>query len=97
MWLGGATTGNAYIGIPGTREGEATGHTAQKPLGAIATLVRALAPLGGLVCDPFLGSGTTAVACVQAGMRFIGCEREREWFDVAVERVKRHMAQGRLL
>jgi len=40
-----------------------------------------------LICDPFFGSGTTAIACVQTGRRFIGMELEPRYFDIAVKRI----------
>jgi len=49
------------------------------------------------VCDPFMGSGTTGVACAQLGKRFTGIERERKYFDIACERIARAQAQGQLL
>lgn len=48
------------------------------------------------VCDPFMGSGTTGVACVHEGRQFIGIERERKYFDIACERIARAQAQGKL-
>jgi site-specific DNA-methyltransferase (adenine-specific) len=48
------------------------------------------------VCDPFMGSGTTGVACLEAGRKFIGIEIERRWFDLACERVSAAHAQQRL-
>jgi len=42
----------------------------------------------GTILDPFMGSGTTGVACVQTGRRFIGIEIERRYFDIAVQRIK---------
>ena len=42
----------------------------------------------GTVVDPFMGSGTTGVACVQTGRRFIGIEIERRYFDIAVARIE---------
>jgi site-specific DNA-methyltransferase (adenine-specific)/modification methylase len=49
------------------------------------------------VCDPFMGSGTTGVACAHEGRQFIGIERERKYFDIACERIARAQAQGQLL
>lgn len=49
------------------------------------------------VCDPFMGSGTTGVACAQAGKAFTGIERDRKYFDMACERIARAQAQGQLL
>ena len=61
-------------------------------------MVFAALPLGkGVVADPFMGSGTTGVACVHEGRRFVGIERERRYFDVACERIATAQAQGTLL
>jgi site-specific DNA-methyltransferase (adenine-specific) len=49
------------------------------------------------VCDPFMGSASTGVACIQLGVSFTGIERERRYFDVACERMERAQAQGQLL
>ena len=48
------------------------------------------------VLDPFMGSGTTGVACAQLGKAFTGIERERKYFDIACERIERSQAQGRM-
>lgn len=48
------------------------------------------------VCDPFMGSGTTGVACAQAGRKFIGIEIEPRYFDMACRRIEATYAQGRL-
>ena len=49
------------------------------------------------ILDPFMGSGTTGVACVNLGRKFIGIEIERRYFDIACERIERAQAQGRLI
>ena len=49
------------------------------------------------VADPFMGSGTTGVACAHLGLRFVGIELHREYFDIACERISRAQAQGTLL
>jgi DNA modification methylase len=49
------------------------------------------------ICDPFMGSGTTGVACAARGLAFTGIERERKYFDIACERISRAQAQGTLL
>jgi len=54
-------------------------------------------PEAQTVCDPFLGSGTTGVACAEMGLQFVGIERERKYFDIACERIARAQAQGQLL
>ena len=48
------------------------------------------------VCDPFLGSGTTGVACARMGLQFVGIERERKYFDIACRRIEQAYAQPRL-
>ena len=48
------------------------------------------------VLDPFMGSGSTGVACSLMGRAFTGIERERKYFDIACERIARAQAQGRM-
>ena len=50
-------------------------------------LVRLVTPPGGKVLDPFLGSGTTALACILEGVDWIGIEREAEYVEIAEARV----------
>lgn len=45
------------------------------------------------ILDPFMGSGTTGVACVKTGRRFIGIEIEPKYFNIAVQRIKAALAQ----
>jgi DNA modification methylase len=47
-----------------------------------------------LVLDPFMGSGTTGVAAVQMGRKFIGIERDERYFDIAVKRIEDAQRQG---
>ena len=42
----------------------------------------------GTVLDPFMGSGTTGIACVRTGRKFIGIEIDKSYFDIAVKRIK---------
>ena len=48
------------------------------------------------VLDPFMGSGTTGVACAHEGRRFIGIEREPKYFEIACKRIEQAVAQGQL-
>ena len=48
------------------------------------------------ILDPFMGSGTTGVAAVQMGRRFIGIEREPKYFDIACKRIEQAQRQGDL-
>jgi len=71
-------------------------HPTQKPLPLMAWCL-SFASNVATVCDPFMGSGTTGVACAQLGKSFTGIERERRYFDIACERISRAQAQGTLL
>ena len=70
-------------------------HPTQKPISLMRWCVAMVdAPT---VLDPYMGSGTTGVACAELGRQFIGIERERKYFDIACERIARAQAQGQLL
>ena len=71
-------------------------HPTQKPIDLMTWCIDKVAH-AQTVCDPFMGSGTTGVACAQLGKAFIGIERERRYFDIACERISRAQAQGTLL
>jgi site-specific DNA-methyltransferase (adenine-specific) len=68
-------------------------HTTQKPIEIIEPLIKTACP-GETVLDPFMGSGTTGVACVNLGRKFIGIEIEEKYFDVACNRIEIAVAQG---
>jgi site-specific DNA-methyltransferase (adenine-specific)/modification methylase len=70
------------------------GHPTQKPLEVMKWVIEFVS--GQTVLDPFMGSGTTGVACIQMGRQFIGIERERAYFDIACERISRAQAQGQM-
>ena len=69
-------------------------HPTQKPEALMRWCVAKTT--GQVVLDPFMGSGTTGVACAQMGRKFIGIEREPRYFDIACERISRAQAQGTL-
>lgn len=71
-------------------------HPTQKPLALMAWCLGFL-PKDAVVLDPFMGSGTTMVACEKAGRRGIGIERDPHWFDVACRRVDEAARQPDLL
>lgn len=72
-------------------------HPTQKPVALMARQIVASSAVGGRVIDPFMGSGTTGVACAELGRAFTGIERERKYFDIACERIASAQAQGTLL
>jgi DNA modification methylase len=57
-----------------------------KPTGLMGRLVEC-APPGGVVCDPFMGSGTTGVACMKKGRNFIGVEQVPDYFEISKHRI----------
>jgi DNA modification methylase len=59
-------------------------------------LVNAASLNGDMVLDPFMGSGTTGVACANLGRKFVGIEIEPKYFDIACKRIDAAYAQGRL-
>lgn len=62
-------------------------HQTQKPVELMARLIRVLAPAGGVVLDPFAGSGSTGVAAIQEGRSFLGIEREASYVKIARQRI----------
>ena len=75
--------------------GEPLEHPTQKPIRLMERLIRKVR--GDLILDPFMGSGTTGVACMNLGRRFIGIEIEPKYFDIACRRIEDAQRQGRLI
>lgn len=71
-------------------------HPTVKPVSLMRWLVRLVTPEGGVVLDPFAGSGSTGVAAVMEGRRFIGIEREAQYVEIARRRIADVAAQGSL-
>lgn len=68
-------------------------HPTQKPV-SVMKAVLAFFPEAETILDPFMGSGTTGVAAVQMGRKFIGIEREPKYFDIAAKRIEDAQRQG---
>lgn len=68
-------------------------HMGGKPTALMRCLVRDYSREGDLVVDPFLGSGTTGVAAVGMGRRFVGCEINPEFFDASCRRIEAALKQ----
>jgi hypothetical protein len=83
--------GTAALDCPRTGAGRTGGarnhHPTVKPIALMEWLVRLVTPPGGVVLDPFLGSGTTGAAAVRVGVDFIGIEREAEYVHIAERRI----------
>lgn len=62
-------------------------HLTQKPVDVMRQLVR-VAPEGGTILDPFMGAGTTGVAAIQEGYRFIGAEMVEEFAEISTRRIR---------
>jgi site-specific DNA-methyltransferase (adenine-specific) len=62
-------------------------HPTVKPVALMAYLIRMVARKGSVILDPFMGSGTTAVAAIQEGVAWIGCEREAEYVKIINGRI----------
>ena len=68
-------------------------HPTSKPVALMSKYCKVLVPAGGIVLDPFMGSGTTGVAAIQLGRKFIGIEREIKYFDIACKRIEQASKQ----
>ena len=71
-------------------------HAHQKPVEVMTWLVEAMTEAGQTACDPFMGSGTTGVACMNLQRHFIGIEREPKYFDIACRRIDDAQRQQRM-
>ena len=93
-------------GLPHTRQGpsgfesfELAGedrHPCPKPVGWMKWAIAKCTTIGHTVCDIFMGSGTTGVACINLGRKFIGIEIEERYFNIAVERIANAQRQQKL-
>ena len=72
-------------------------HPTQKPVALMAVLIERYTQPGDLILDPLCGSGTTGVACVQTGRRFIGIEIDPGYADIARARIAKAAEQARQL
>ena len=68
-------------------------HPTEKPVGLMCKFIEWTS---GIILDPFMGSGTTGVASIQMGRKFIGIEREPKYFDIACQRIEQAVSQPRL-
>ena len=93
QWNGGGKRGVYAYAI---HDSEARLHSTQKPLPLMAALIRDFTQPGDLVLDPFMGSGTTGVACLHEQRRFVGIERDPATFALACDRIAAAARQGAL-
>ena len=69
-------------------------HPTQKPVGIMEWVISHLPAETQTIIDPYMGSGTTGVACAKMGKIFVGIEREQKYFDIACKRIEQAYAQG---
>jgi len=81
-----------------SERGERAQHPTQKPVELMKWCLERCDKYGKVctVLDPFMGSGTTGVACVHLGRKFVGVEKDPGYFDIAVKRIEQTMMQPRL-
>ena len=73
-------------------------HPTQKPVPLMAwCMEQARVPEGATVLDPYMGSGTTGIACIRTGRKFIGIERDPKHFETAVQRIRAELTQTTFL
>ena len=90
-WNGGGKRGiYTHLTNGASRHGQ---HPTEKPLSLMCELLIDFTKPGDLVFDPFMGSGTTGLACVKLGRRFIGCEIDPAYYQVAHERLTSALSQ----
>lgn len=82
-----------YRGAVGVHE---WGHPTEKPLELMTWCIEQIPPPATLILDPFMGSGTTGVAAVRLGRKFIGVEIEPKYFDIACQRIEEATRQADL-
>jgi site-specific DNA-methyltransferase (adenine-specific) len=82
-WNGGGR--HAFWSVP--KAGQ-FGHPTEKPEHLFGAWVRDFTDAGETVLDPFMGSGTTGAVCVKMGRRFVGCEINQKYFDIACRRIE---------
>ena len=80
----------------GLRGGKDREHPTQKPVALMAWIINQRTQPGDTILDPFMGSGTTGVACVQTGRNFIGIEIDPTYYAIAERRIAEAQAQPRL-
>jgi DNA modification methylase len=64
-------------------------HQTEKPVDLLKQLIEVVSPIGGRILDPFMGSGSTAEACIAVDREFVGMERDTANFDIACRRIER--------
>jgi len=72
------------FGLP---DGTRNPHPTVKPLALMTYLIKLITPVGGTTFDPFMGSGSTGIAAIQSGFKFVGSDLTEEYFDISAKRI----------
>lgn len=80
--IGGSKTVHKFDNIIGCKN-----HPTEKPVDLLTFYIENSSMQGDLVLDPFMGSGSTGVACAQCGRRFLGFEIDKQYYDIASKRI----------
>jgi site-specific DNA-methyltransferase (adenine-specific) len=78
------------MGLDDVVKGKANIHPTVKPIALMEYLIKLVTPKGGVVLDPFMGSGSTGIAAKKLGFNFIGIEREEEYMEIAKARINNY-------
>jgi site-specific DNA-methyltransferase (adenine-specific) len=89
-WNGGGKRG---VFVHNCNQGRFGGHPTEKPVSLMIELIDLFTNVNDTILDPFMGSGTTGVAAIQIGRKFIGIEREPKYFDIACKRIEQASKQ----
>lgn len=98
-WTNGCRTirhySEQFTGFMRQREGQC--HPTQKPINLFVWAMRQVkVPENATIFDPYMGSGTTGIACIRTGRKFIGIEIDPGYFEIAKARIKLELQQGLL-
>ena len=77
-------------------ERQGSTHPTVKPITLMEYLIRLVSREGAVILDPFMGSGTTGIACINTNRNFIGIELDKTYFEIAKKRIDNHKAQLQL-
>lgn len=81
------------VDVPISMQKDTGNHPCPKPLKLLRWITENFTETGDTILDPFMGSGTTGVACVQTGRNFIGCEIDPGYFEIAKRRIEQAQLQ----
>lgn len=85
------------IGTPKPNEKTFGKHPTQKPIDLLDRIILSSTNENDLILDPFCGGGTTGVSCIKLGRRFIGIEKERDFFELSKKRIEQEINELKLL